>query len=314
MKVHTSIDSFRNVDRPVVTTGTFDGVHRGHRVILERLVQLARKEDGESVLFTFHPHPRMVLFPSDHGVQLLNTQKEKAHLLEAAGIDHLLVVPFSRAFSRMKAEEYVRDVLVDGLRIHAMVIGYDHRFGRNREGDIALLRSAGKHYGFKVEEIPAQEIDHVKVSSTKVRQALEQGDVDVAQAYLGYPYALEGVVVRGEMIGRTLGYPTANINLMDTLKLVPANGVYAVDVQWKDGTFGGMLNIGTRPTIRNGANERTIEVHVFDMDADLYGETLTVRFHDRIRDEHRFGDQHALREQLSKDAERARKLLKRAKR
>ena len=172
MKVHTDIADFHGVQRPVLTTGTFDGVHLGHQKILSRLKEVARREEGESVLFTFHPHPRMVLFPHDHDLKLLTTQKEKIGLLEEAGLDHLLIIPFSRTFSRMKALEYVRDVLVGAMNVHAVVIGYDHRFGRNREGDLSLLRQLGEAYDFMVEEIPAEEIDHVKVSSTKVSDAL----------------------------------------------------------------------------------------------------------------------------------------------
>ncbi|MCB9170422.1 MAG: bifunctional riboflavin kinase/FAD synthetase [Flavobacteriales bacterium] len=310
VKVHRDLASFREVSRPVLTTGTFDGVHRGHRVILERLNEVARKEHGESVLFTFHPHPRMVLHPEDSGLELLNTPEEKIALLEHAGVDHLLVIPFSRSFSRMTAVEYVRDILVEGIGVHAVVIGYDHRFGRNREGDIHVLRQLGEAYDFQVKEIPAQEIDHVKVSSTKVREALKKGDIRTADSYLGYAYPLSGVVVAGDRIGRTIGYPTANIAMIDPYKLVPANGVYAVRVDVRGSTHDGMLNIGTRPTVNARATDRKVEVHLFDFDADIYGEPITVRLHRRLREEVRHPDLEALRKQLDRDTEAARTALK----
>ncbi|MBK6774621.1 MAG: bifunctional riboflavin kinase/FAD synthetase [Flavobacteriales bacterium] len=303
MKIHTDITDFYGVKRPVLTTGTFDGVHMGHRKILQRLKEIAQREEGESVLFTFHPHPRMVLFPHDNDLKLLSTQKERTALLEEAGIDHLLVVPFTRTFSRMTALEYVRNVLVDGLGLHAMVIGHDHRFGRNREGDIHLLRQYGEAYDFKVEEIPAEEIDHVKVSSTKVRQALQAGDVEHARQWLGYEYPITGLVVKGDQLGRTIGFPTANIALTDSYKLVPGDGVYAVRVSLRDGEFTGMLNIGKRPTVQ-GDGERTVEVHVLGLDRDLYGEGITVRFSQRVRDERKFDGLDALKEQLMKDRDR----------
>ncbi len=303
MIVHTDIASIKNVRKPVLTTGTFDGVHRGHRVILERSSDLARKEDGESVLFTFHPHPRMVLFPSDNDLKLLSTQQEKIALLEAAGLDHLLVIPFSRQFSRMHAVEYVRDVLVGGIGVHAVVIGYDHRFGRNREGDLRLLNQLGDAYDFLVEEIPAQEVDHVKISSTKVRQALLDGDVSMANELLGYRYPLSGVVVKGDQLGRTLGFPTANIGAIDQFKLVPGDGVYAVTVELSSGDHVGMLYIGERPTIEGADRKRVVEVNIFDLDRDLYGETISVRFVERVRADMRFADLATLKDQLHRDRE-----------
>ncbi|MBL7963608.1 MAG: bifunctional riboflavin kinase/FAD synthetase [Flavobacteriales bacterium] len=309
MKVHTDLASFKEVKKAVLTTGTFDGVHRGHRVILDRLNEVARRTGGESVLFTFHPHPRMVLFPQDNDLKLLSTQKEKIGLLEAAGIDHLLVIPFSRTFSRMKALEYVRDVLVGALNVHAVVIGYDHRFGRNREGDIHLLRQLGEAYDFTVEEIPAEEIEHVKVSSTKIRHALSEGDVQLANSLLGYPYQLTGVVVKGDGRGHGLGFPTANIRLVDPLKLVPGDGVYAVRAVLRDGGHQGMMNIGTRPTVSGNDGEGTIEVNLFDFDRDVYGELVTVEVLHRLRAEQRFDDVEALKQQLARDRRQAMELL-----
>lgn len=311
LKVHTDIADFHGVVRPVLTTGTFDGVHLGHQTILKRLIELAKREGGESVLFTFHPHPRMVLFPSDNDLELLTTQKEKIALLEAAGIDHLLIIPFSRTFSRMKALEYVRDILVGVLNVHAVVIGYDHRFGRNREGDLSLLKQLGEAYDFLVEEIPAAEIDHVKVSSTKIRETLLAGDVHLANELLGYPYPISGVVVKGDQLGRTIGFPTANIATIDPFKLVPGNGVYAVTVELKDGRYNGMLSIGVRPTVRaNG--ERTIEVHLLDFDRDIYGEVITLRLHERIRAEEKFDSMEAMRQQIEKDRASTLRILERA--
>ncbi len=308
MHVYTDLSSFTDIERPVLTTGTFDGVHLGHQTILHRLKEVAQREEGQSTLFTFYPHPRMVLHPHDNDLKLLTTQKEKSELLEAAGLDHLVIVPFSRTFSRMHALDFVRDVLVDRMRIHAMVIGYDHRFGRNREGDISLLRQLGEAYDFSVEEIPAQEIDHVKVSSTKVREALLKGDVGLAADLLGHTYSLTGVVVKGDQRGRAIGFPTANVGGIDPFKLLPAKGVYAVNVTLKDGVFKGMMNIGVRPTVEGGG-DRTLEVNIFDLDRDLYGEPITIRLRHHLRDEVRFNGLDALKAQLLKDREHAELLL-----
>lgn len=300
MKIHTTIDAFKGVAKPVLTTGTFDGVHLGHQVILKRLRDTARREGGESVLFTFHPHPRMVLYPQDNDLRLLNTYEEKQRLLEQAGLDHLLVVPFSRDFSRIQALDYVRDILVGQLGVHAMVIGYDHRFGRNREGDIELLRRIADVYDFRVEEIPAQEIDHVKVSSTKIREALLAGQVAKANALLGYPYMLSGVVVKGEQLGRTIGWPTANMGAIDPHKLIPADGVYAITATTRRGPFKGMMSIGVRPTVKENG-ERTVEAHLFGLEEEIYGEPLTVRLHQRLRDELRFESMEAMKHRIAQD-------------
>lgn len=309
MKIHTDIADFRGVQRPVLTTGTFDGVHLGHQVILDRLGSVARREGGESVLFTFHPHPRMVLHPNDNDLRLLNTPAEKHRLLEQAGLDHLLVVPFSRAFSRMHALEYVRDILVNQLGVHALVIGYDHRFGRNREGDIGLLRQLGEAYDILVEEIPAQEIDHVKVSSTKVREALLVGDVARATALLGYAYMINGVVVKGAQRGRTIGWPTANIGGVDPYKLIPGDGVYAITATTPQGKFQGMMNIGVRPTVEEHG-ERTVEAHLFGLDSEIYGEAITVRLHHKLRDELRFESMDAMKVRIAVDKEEALRVLR----
>ncbi len=290
MRIHTDLSSLHDVRHPVLTTGTFDGVHTGHQTILRRLREVAAGQGGETVLFTFHPHPRMVLQPQDNDLKLLTTQPEKEALLATAGLDHLLVMPFSRTFSRMHAPDYVREVLVAAIRARCVVVGYDHRFGRNREGDIHLLRKHGSAFGFTVEEIPAQEVDHVKVSSTKIRQALMDGDVATANEQLGYTFSISGVVVKGDQLGRTLGYPTANIGGIDPFKLVPGNGVYIVNAVLKDGTYAGMMNIGVRPTIPGADGQRTVEAHLFGLDREIYGEPITVQLRHRLRDELRFPD------------------------
>ena len=307
MRVYHSIDDFKKVNGAVVTTGTFDGVHVGHRKIIDRLNEIARSIDGESVLLTFHPHPRMVLFPDDHGLELITTMDEKIQLLEDAGIDNLIIHPFTKEFSRKTSLEFIREVLVDKLATSVLVIGYDHHFGRNREGSFEHLKESGPLYGFKVEEISVQDVDDVAVSSTKVRNALQEGDVATASKYLSYPFQLKGTVVHGDKLGRQLGFPTANIQVDSDTKIIPANGVYACYVQIENEKFKGMLNIGTRPTV-NG-EQRRIEAHVFDVTDEFYGKSITVKLKDRIRDEQRFEDVEKLKDRLSVDKEIALKML-----
>lgn len=304
MRVFRSIEAFEKVNRAVVTTGTFDGVHIGHRRIISRMREVAQKVDGETVLLTFDPHPRMVLFPEDHGLELLSTLDEKVALLEEAGIDNLIIHPFSREFSRTTSIDFVRNILVGQLDTHRLVIGYDHHFGRNREGSFEHLKECGPLYGFEVEEIPAQEVDAVSVSSTKIRKALEVGDVRTAADFLGTDYRLSGKVVEGRRLGRTIGFPTANIRVKDPTKLIPCEGVYAAHVLVDGKKFGAMLNIGYRPTVNAGMN-RTIEVHLFNFEGDLYGASMELRFRSRIRDEQKFGSMEELRQQLEKDREQA---------
>lgn len=307
MRVYHSIDDFKKVNGAVVTTGTFDGVHAGHRKIIDRLNEIARSIDGESVLLTFHPHPRMVLFPDDHGLELITTMDEKIQLLEDAGIDNLIIHPFTKEFSRKTSLEFIREVLVDKLATSVLVIGYDHHFGRNREGSFEHLKESGPLYGFKVEEISVQDVDDVAVSSTKVRNALQEGDVATACKYLSYPFQLKGTVVHGDKLGRQLGFPTANIQVDSDTKIIPANGVYACYVQIENEKFKGMLNIGTRPTV-NG-EQRRIEAHVFDVTDEFYGKSITVKLKDRIRDEQRFEDVEKLKDRLAVDKEIALKML-----
>jgi riboflavin kinase/FMN adenylyltransferase len=300
LKIFRSIEAFQQPKNPVVTTGTFDGVHLGHRKIISRMNEIARKIEGESVLLTFDPHPRMVLYPEDHGLQLLTTLDEKVALLEEAGIDNLIVHPFTREFSRTTSIDFVRNILVNQLGTNRLVIGYDHHFGRNREGSFEHLKEFGPLYGFEVEEIPAEELEDVSISSTKIRQALDQGDVVTANSYLGSDYRLSGFVIEGNKLGRQLGFPTANIRINDTNKLIPANGVYAVLTAVNGQFFKGMLNIGHRPTV-NALQTRTIEVHIFDFEGDLYGKTIELHFKERIRDEQKFEGLQALQQQLELD-------------
>lgn len=307
MKIYSSIEAFQNVKKPIVTTGTFDGVHFGHRKIIDRLSEVARKCDGETVLLTFSPHPRMVLFPDDHGLKLLNSLDEKKRYLEEAGIQHLIVHPFTKEFSRITSINFVRDVLVNQLNTHKLVIGYNHHFGRNREGSFEHLKEFAPVYGFKVEEIPVQLLDDVGVSSTKIRKALFAGDIRTATDYLGYEYELKGVVVRGNALGRTIGFPTANLQLLDTNKLVPADGVYAVRVEVKGDWYDGMMNIGVKPTLKNQA--RTLEVHLLNFGQDIYREEICIKFVERIRDEIAFNDINQLSQQLKQDRFNASKIL-----
>lgn len=299
MKVYTNIQEFKSTKNVVVTIGTFDGVHLGHNVIINQLKKAAQELSGESVLLTFFPHPRMVVFPDDNELKLLNTIEERKELLEKAGIDHLIIHPFSKAFSRLTALEFVRDILVNRLNAKKVVIGYDHHFGRNREGSFDDLVEFGEVYGFSVEEIPAQDIQQINVSSTKIRTSLLAGEIHAATQFLGYPYYINGTVVKGDKIGREIGFPTANIKPDETYKLIPKNGVYAVKVIVNEKEYDGMLNIGIRPTLK-GINE-TIEVNIFDFDEEIYGQKIQVKFYERIRDEQPFEDLNELKNQLSID-------------
>jgi len=308
VKVYRGIEEFEGKANYAVTTGTFDGVHIGHRTILDRLKQIAQKLDGESVLLTFYPHPRMVL-QADSNLKLLNTIDEKTELLEAAGIDHLIIHPFTKAFSRTTSLEFVRDILVNQIGTKKLVIGYDHHFGRNREGSFDHLKEFGPLYGFEVEEIPAQDIDDVNVSSTKIRKALVEGDVQTANLYLGDAFQLRGEVVKGNQIGRTLGYPTANLDLGNPYKLVPADGIYAVLVYLGKEQFQGMLNIGMRPTLKENQPKRSIEVNIFDFDRDVYGQELKLELIKRVRDEKKFNNLENLKAEMEKDKVKCQNIL-----
>lgn len=298
MRTYSSASEYHNPLRSVVTIGTFDGVHIGHKAILKRLVETAKRENLDSAVLTFFPHPRMVL-QQDSGIQLINTIEERTYLLEKTGLDHLIIHPFTRQFSRLTALEYVRDILVERLKVKKVIIGYDHRFGRNRTANIENLKEFGKIYDFEIEEISAKEIDDVAVSSTKIRRALNAGDVATANSYLGYDFMISGTVVKGRAIGRTLDYPTANLELDNSYKLIPKNGVYIVKAQLDHKEVFGITSIGTNPTV--GGDKKTIETHFLDFNQDLYGKKITVEFLKFIRDEEHFESVEILRQAIVND-------------
>lgn len=298
MKIVHSISSFVAEKPTVVTIGTFDGVHLGHQKIIAQITTAAQEKDCDSLVLTFFPHPRMVLQEGTEMKQL-NTIDEKTALLEQLGVDHLVIHPFDKAFSRMTAEEFVKEVLVETFRLKKIIIGYDHRFGRNRTADINDLIAFGDTYGFEVAQISAEELNDVSISSTKIRTALNEGNIELANNYLGYPYAITGKVVKGQQLGRTIGYPTANILVKEDYKLIPQNGVYVVQSVLNGQTVFGMMNIGNRPTV-NGTSQ-TIEVHFLDFDQDLYDQTIPVSILKRLRNEQKFPSLDALKTQLLSD-------------
>lgn len=307
MNTIQNIANFSTTEKTYITIGTFDGVHFGHQKIIEKLVVEAKKAGKKSVLLTFFPHPRMVL-QKDNSLELINTIEERAELLEKTGLDYLIIHPFSKEFSRMNALEFVRDILVNQLNVSKLIIGYDHHFGKNREGNINQLTEYSHLYDFTVEEILAQDIDDVSVSSTKIRKALLEGNIKTANSYLGYNFTLKGLVVSGKKLGSKIGYPTANINIKESYKLIPKTGVYVVKATIDNTTIFGIMNIGTRPTV-NG-DYRTIEVHFLDFNKDLYDTTLTVELLYFIRDEVKFDSIDALINQIKKDEVAARNYIK----
>lgn len=298
MKIFNSIQEFTSASKTIITLGTFDGVHKGHKSILEKIILSSRNADSESVVLTFFPHPRMVL-QQNTDIKLLNTIEEKALLLERYGIDNLIIHPFDHAFSRLTAEEFVKDILVNQLNISKIIIGHDHRFGRNRTATIDDLILYGKEYGFEVEQISALEINEVSVSSTKIRNALNDGYLETANRFLGYPYFITGIVTKGKQLGRTIGYPTANIYIKEDYKLIPASGVYIVSSTIEGKKVFGMMNIGTNPTV--GGTAQTIEVNFFDFEDDLYGKKLQIDIHYHMRNEEKFPSVEALKNQLAID-------------
>jgi riboflavin kinase/FMN adenylyltransferase len=308
MKVYRSLESYEAGPRTVATIGTFDGVHIGHRTILEKLVQSAREIDGESVLISFHPHPRLVLFPENNPLRLLHTLGEKIDMLDQIGLDKLLLIPFTREFSRLSSQKFIREVLVQTVQIHKIIIGYDHHFGKNRTGGIEELQSYAQDWHYAVEEIPAQSIDDAKVSSTKIRNALQAGNVSAAQKYLGYPYSFAGKVIHGEKQGRLLGFPTANIEPEWDRKLIPAHGIYLVRVSLPDGRRKfGLLSIGKKPTM--GEFERSQEVWIYEFDGDLYGQTIRVEMLEWLRGEVKFDKVEELIVQMNRDKTRGYELM-----
>lgn len=299
MKVYDGLEKFSRLPKAVVTSGTFDGVHIGHQKILSKLTGLAKKTGSESVVITFWPHPRMVLHADSKDLKLLSTFEEKADLLRKAGIDHLIKIAFTQEFSRLSSKEFIRNILIDSIGTTHLVIGYDHRFGKNREGSFDHLVANKKAYGFEVEEISRQDIDNVGVSSTRIRNALAMGQTEVAAEYLGRPYSFTGIVVEGDKIGRQLGFPTANLHIPEDYKLIPADGVYAVEAGLDGKMLTGMLNIGQRPTV--GGSNRTVEVHVFGLDENIYGKSLTIFLIKQIRTELKFDSLEKLKQQLQQD-------------
>ena len=307
MKIYEGLAGFSPVKNAVVTSGTFDGVHLGHQKILKRIREIARSIQGETVLITFWPHPRLVLYPDEHNLRLHSTFEEKTKLLRQFGIDHLITIPFTKEFSQMSSQEFIKKVLIDSIETKKLVIGYDHRFGKNREGSFEYLKANSADFGFELEEISRQDVEEIGVSSTKIRKSLESGDVKTAMTYLGRPYELNGIVIKGQQIGRSIGFPTANIHIPNDYKLIPKDGVYAVEALVGGSIYKSMLNIGNRPTV--DGTKKTVEANLFDFQGDLYDKQITVYFREFIRDEHKFESLEALKNQLILDQKHARTIL-----
>jgi riboflavin kinase/FMN adenylyltransferase len=313
MKIYHHLTDFKKLTNAVVTIGTFDGVHFGHQKIVKRLCELARSSGGESVILTFFPHPRMIIDPENQDLKLINTIKEKAEILANLGVDHLIITPFTRDFSNLTAAEYIKNILVDTIGIKQIIVGYDHRFGKDRKGGMAELLAFSKTYDYTIEEIPEQDINDVAVSSTKIRTALLDGKVALAAKYLGYYFSISGPVIKGDKIGRTIGFPTANIFVEETYKLIPSDGIYAVTVEMSEASsddhatpnakrqtlYKGMAYIGQRPTI-NGMT-RNIEVNIFDFNREIYGQTIKMNFLKFLRHDVKFTGLEALTIQLHQD-------------
>tara|TARA_B100000674_G_scaffold312950_1_gene260190 strand:+ start:678 stop:1619 length:942 start_codon:yes stop_codon:yes gene_type:complete len=300
VRIFRDLNELAEFKNSVVTIGTFDGVHIGHQKILKKLNNEASSVNGESILFTFYPHPRMVVFPDSHNLKLIQTIDEKIESLRAYGLDNVIIYPFTKDFSRLTAFEFVRDILVNKLKVKKLVIGYDHQFGRNREGNIEFLRESAEMFDFEVIEISAQEIDEVNVSSTKIRNSIMDGNIDRANDFLGRPFRISGDVVKGNRLGRELGFPTLNLQLSNDHKIIPAEGVYAVEINLMNVVYKGMMNIGKNPTVSE-ILERKYEVHVFDFDQDVYGEHVAILFHQFIRKEKTFDNLEELKSQIQED-------------
>jgi riboflavin kinase / FMN adenylyltransferase len=309
MKVHKQIDHLPEFRKAVITIGTFDGVHTGHQQIIQQLKDEAIAIQGETVIITFDPHPRKIIGSSGKKIRLINTLEEKIELLTRQGIDHLAIVPFTEEFSRLTCDQYVQDFLIKKFYPHTIIIGYDHRFGKGREGDYHLLEKLSETFGYVLKEIPVHVLNSISVSSTRIRDAIENSDIDIANELLGYSFFFEGRIIEGNKLGRTIGYPTANLKIQDEEKLIPGNGVYAVEGEIKnsetdrDKQLKGMMNIGLRPTI-DGA-QRTIEVNIFDFTGDIYGKVIKVYLKKFLRKEQKFSGLDALKEQLGKDKKEA---------
>ncbi len=308
VKLYTNLNQFKAI-KPVVTIGTFDGVHLGHQKVILRLQDFARQHGGETVIFTFHTHPRLVTSADKHNLRLLTTLKEKINLFEKYGIDHLIIYTFDKHFSELSYSEFVEKILVEKIGTHCLVVGYDHKFGKNREGGFEYLKNCAEKYNFEIERLDALVVDEDSVSSTKIRNALQLGEIEKANQYLGYRFTLHGKVVEGKQLGRKLGYPTANIEASDKFKIIPGYGVYAVKVELGTDEYNGMLNIGTRPTFNNNADNRSIEVNIFGFNEDIYGKEITLKFVKKIRDEQKFANIEMLVKQLDNDKEFALAIL-----
>ncbi|RZL38183.1 MAG: bifunctional riboflavin kinase/FAD synthetase [Pedobacter sp.] len=308
MKIYHQLSEFKKLDNAIVTIGTFDGVHFGHQKIVKRLCELAKAKGGETVILTFFPHPRMIIDPENQDLKLINTVNEKAKILESLGVDHLIITPFTRDFSNLSAGEYIKNILIETIGTKHIIVGYDHRFGKDRKGGMAELVDFSETYNYTIEEIPEQDINDVAVSSTKIRKALLDGDVALAATYLGYNFSITGPVIKGDKIGRTIGFPTANIFVEETYKLIPSDGIYAVTVEMQEKSanessqsvsYKGMAYIGQRPTI-NGMT-RNIEVNIFDFDREIYGQNIKMNFLKFLRHDVKFNGLAELTTQLHQD-------------
>jgi riboflavin kinase/FMN adenylyltransferase len=308
VQIHYDLNLFKAMN-PVVTIGTFDGVHMGHREVISELKRLSSSLRGESVVFTFEPHPRIVIAPQEDSLRLLSTKNEKIHLMEEIGLDHLVIYPFTEAFSKLSYNEFVTTILVGQMKISSLVVGYDHRFGQGRKGDFNSLEMLSKLLNFKVEQLSQLLVDNKVVSSTKIRSALEVGNIITANHLLGYHYTLSGSVIKGEQLGRKIGFPTANIDTFDPNKLVPGDGVYAVIVETDGKRYKGMMNTGVRPTVNHNADHRSVEVHIFDFNEDIYDRSITLFFVGKIREEQKFQGIDQLKAQLMLDQNSALAIL-----
>lgn len=308
MKVHTGT-SLQRLRNPVISIGVFDGIHKGHAAIFRRVIDRAGEMEGESAIITFWPHPRLVLGKNPGQLKFLTTMEEKKELIKQHGIDHLFILEFTKEFSRLPACRFVKQYLVDGAGLRHLVFGFDHHFGHRREGNYENLKSCAKLYGFTLEQLEPVQEGTQRISSSVIREALLGGDVKLAAGLLSYPYSLEGQVIEGKKVGRGIGFPTANIEVIDKHKLIPSDGVYAVEAIMGKKVYRGMMNIGFRPTINSKRNGRTMETHIFDFRGDIYNRNITVRFIDRIRDEKQFDSIESLQEQLRKDMECAISIL-----
>jgi riboflavin kinase/FMN adenylyltransferase len=301
LKIHFGYTDY-NVPNSVITIGVFDGVHMGHVEIINRLIDLTKKLNGESVVVTFWPHPRLVL-KQDASIKLINTLEEKQLLLQKYNIDHLVIIPFTEEFSALSSEEFIRDILVEKLHVRHLVVGFNHHFGRGREGNFDSMQHYAEIYGFDVEKLDAKVVENEKVSSTRIRNALIEGDIKTANSFLGYCYSLTGIIIEGNQIGREIGFPTANVQPDHDFKLLPKEGVYIVEVEFLGKKYPAMLNIGYKPTVNSYPSDLSIEVHIIEFTGDIYRENITIYFHKRLRDEQKFSGVEQLKKQLILDKE-----------